>query len=231
MESIISKYIAKENLKTEISLIASASGPDEILDYLNQHPNKRGLYFLDVDLQHEMNGIELGTKIRAIDPLAKIVFITTHDELAHLTFMHKIQAMDYIVKSLPNNMEPRVKECIATAHQHYLQEKSEQMRYFNVNANGTLFNIPYDDILYFETHPSVRKRMFLHTVTGKLDFRGIISEVAKLVPEFYCCHKSFIVNPDKITSVNKIEKEAVMANGSRVPVAVRKVSELVKMIE
>jgi len=228
MESIITKHIATADVQME--LIVSASGPEEVLEYLKKHPDKRGLYFLDVDLQHEIDGITLGVEIRKTDSLAKIVFVTTHEELAYLTFKQKVEAMDYIVKDRPEDVETRTLECVLEAYKRYLQEKDTEPKYFTVNTQGALWSILHDDILFFETHPRITERMILHMEDNEVDFRGIISKIESLVPEFYRCHRSFLVNPSKIARVDKVMKEAVMVDGSRVHVAAKKVSELVGMV-
>ena len=230
IESVVRKYIAATNCETELTL--SSGNPADVLDYLKAHPDQRGLYFLDIDLQHdEMDGIALGAKIRELDPFAKIVFITTHAELAHLTFKHKISAMDYIVKERPEEVGARVAACISAAYKRYLKEKSEQMAYFTVDANGEVWRIPHDDILFFETHPSIHHKILLYTENSKTDFRGFLKEIEKLVPALYRCHKSFLVNPSKITRIDRSTREAEMVNGKRIPIAEKKMSDLLKIIE
>jgi len=229
MESVVKEHTAiKDN---EIKLAMSSSDPIQILAYTNTHPEKGGLYFLDIDLQHnEMNGIELGAKIKEVDPLAKIVFVTTHSELAHLTFKHKINALDYIVKDKPEEIKTRIHECIKESHDLCLKEKQEQMKYFKVDANGEVWSIPYNEILFFETHANVRHRVILHTENGKIDFRGFLSEIEKLIPEFYRAHKSYYLNIDKINYIDKLTKEAVMQNGKRALIAQKKMAGLVGII-
>jgi len=229
IESIINEYTAAKS--NEMILALSSSDPSQILDYVKAHPEAGGLYFLDIDLQHdEMNGIELGAEIRKIAPFAKVVFITTHSELAYLTFKHKISALDYIVKDRPEEIEPRIQECIKVAYEQYLQEKQEQMQYFKVDANGEVWSIRYDDILFFETHVNIRHRVIIHTENGKIEFRGFLSEIEKLVPEFYRSHKSYLVNVDKINYIDKLAKEAVMPNGKRALIAQKKIAGLVAII-
>jgi len=229
MESAISKYIAAEDYEIKLSL--SSGDPTQVLAYTKAHPDRRGLYFLDIDLQHnQMDGIELGSKIREADPLAKIVFITTHSELAYLTFQHKINAQDYIVKDRPQDIRTRVSECITEAYKLYLKEKHEQMKYFKVDANGEIWNIPHDDILFFETHVSIRHRVILHTENDKIDFRGFLGEIETLIPEFYRCHKSYLLNASKISYIDKLAKEAVMINGMRVHIARKKMPKLAEII-
>jgi len=229
IESAISKHIAAGDYEMKLAL--SSDDPVQVLAHTKAYPDKRRLYLLDIDLQHdEMDGIELGAKIREADPLAKIVFITTHSELAYLTFQHKISAQDYIVKGRPQDIKARVSECIAEAYKLYLKEKNEQMKYFKVDANGEVWNIPHDDMLFFETHVSIRHRVILHTENGKIDFRGFLSEIEKLVPEFYRCHKSYLLNASKISYIDKLAKEAVMSNGMRVHIAQKKMSGLTGIV-
>jgi len=229
MEHLVIKHIEAQGVDME--LVVSASGPEEVLEYLKEHPDKHGLYFLDVDLQHELNGIELGSIIRETDPLAKIVFITTHAELAHLTFENKVGAMDYILKDRPTDADVRTIESILAAYSRYLEEQAHEPHFFNVNANGEIWRIPHNDILFFESHPKIEKRVILHMVSGELDFRGKLHEVAEHVPKFYSCHRSFLVNLDNITHINKTTKEAFFSNGESVLIAARKMSAFVRLLE
>jgi len=228
MESVVKNYAATQD---GVALALSVADPVQVLDYTKAHPNGNGLYFLDIDLQDApMNGLELGAKIREEDAYAKIVFVTTHAEMAHLTFKHKISAQDYIVKDKPHEIETRIYECIQVALEQHLQDKQAQMKYFKVDAGGEVWNIAFDDILFFETHMSIRHRVILHTVNGKIDFRGFLGEIEKLVPEFYRSHKSYLLNVDKIRLIDKQTKEAVMQCGNRALIAQKKMAELVKLL-
>jgi len=230
IENYVNQYIAAKNV--DVKLVVSTANPTEILNYLIEFPDKRALYLLDVDLQHDtLNGIELGAKVRETDQLAKVAFITTHSELAYLTYKHKIKAMDYIVKSTPKEIELSVIECISTAYRLYLEEQSEQMKCFTVNVFGEVISVPHDDILFFETHPQISKRMILHTKSSKLDFRELISNVINLAPEFYHCHKSFVVNTNNIRAIDKVARKATMVDGSHVLIATRKMPDLLKRVK
>ena len=68
-----------------------------ILADLNQQQD--GLFFLDMEIgEDKQAGLELASRIRATIPLAKIVFITTHDELSFVTLERRIAPLDYILK-------------------------------------------------------------------------------------------------------------------------------------
>lgn len=229
IDSIAKEHIAKKDYDMQISL--STADPTVLLDHLREQPKEHALYFLDVDLQHTINGIELGAKIREDSQHAKIVFITTHDEMAYLTFRHKIDAMDYIVKGQPQKMKLRIEECIDAAYERHQEELSAQEKYFTINMHGEVFNIPHDDIFFFETHPTIKKRIIMHTVDGPFDFRGMIGTIEEHHSEFFLCHKSFVVNVSQIRSIDKMAKQIQMVNGDVVPVATRRMPELLLLVQ
>ncbi|MCL2436540.1 MAG: LytTR family DNA-binding domain-containing protein [Clostridiales bacterium] len=228
IESVVRKQIVTDDVEMELILICG--DPADVRNDIKAHPDTSGLYFLDIDLQyHEMNGMKLATMIRETDPYAKIVFIIAHSELAYLTDEHKLEAIDYIVKERSKDIETRVIESILTAYKCYLEEKPKRM-YFKVAANGEVWMIPYDDILFFETNSETRNKIILHTAHNKLDFRGTLGEVETRIPEFYRCHKSYLLNPKKIACLDRTTKEAVMVNDGRAHVSEKKMSELAKVI-
>jgi len=228
IETFVNKYIIIEDYDMSITL--STDNPTTLLSHVENRTESNGLYFLDVDLQHELNGIELGAKIRMIDISATIVFITTHFEMAHLVFVHKVEAMEYIIKDDIKKIETGIMECMQLAYRRYLDGKHSQHKYFTVRADDQVWNILYDDVLYFETNVSMHNKLILHTENGQIGFRSSINEVVSSAPEFYCCHKSFAVNPKKIRHIDRVAKTAEMVNGDLVPVAVRKMSELVRIV-
>jgi len=231
IEQFINNVVIDENY--DVGLAVSFNNAVGLLRYLNINPVKSALYFLDVDLQDEINGIELGAKIRELDVSATIVFITTHSEMANLTFKYKVEAMDYIVKGDIDRLKTGIKECIALAYQRYLNSKHSEIKYFVVNANGSAWNIPYDDILYFETNTNSSNKLVLHTKTGEIDFRSTLYDVVQSAPEFILCHKSFAVNPGNIKRVNraKTDRHVEMVSGELIPVSKSRMSVLLERLE
>ena len=95
LTKIIEDIILIENYDMDLGL--STSDPYELINSITGTTNT-GIYFLDVDLHSDINGIQLAEKIREHDPRGFIVFITTHAEMSYLTFIYKVEAMDYIIK-------------------------------------------------------------------------------------------------------------------------------------
>jgi len=225
------KKAVKEYITTidyDIKLALAADGPTSVLDYLSGNPDTTGLYILDVELKHEMNGIDLASVIKEKDRNSKIVFVTTHSELAYLTFSQKVDAMDYIIKDSPKDVEERVIECIDKAYNEYLYDKVSSRRYYSLKSGGEHWKIPVDEILYFETHPSVRHRVILHMKDSQIEHRCLISEIADREPEFIRCNKSYVVNTMHVLCVDKANMEAVMTDGAKVPLTASRIKDLME---
>ncbi|MCL1949730.1 MAG: LytTR family DNA-binding domain-containing protein [Turicibacter sp.] len=222
LETTIRNYLMMENYPTKIVL--STHNPDDVMNYLKSNPKTVGLYFFDVDLQHELNGITLASKVREWDDLGKIVFITTHGELSYLTFTYKVEAMDYIIKDQPN-LEQRVRECIALAHSRHLKDTTGKKQQYKIKVGDVNFSIPYDDIMFFESAP-VPHKIILHRENSQLEFYGSIKGIADSLPDFFRCHKSYVINPKNIRLIEESTREAEMVNGQRCLVSVRKLKEL-----
>ncbi|MCL2865044.1 MAG: LytTR family DNA-binding domain-containing protein [Lachnospiraceae bacterium] len=231
-QKMIRKYIFSKPFEIEMALFTDSS--EKLLTYVKANPNLSGLYFLDVDLQEDINGIELAAQIKEYDISSTIVFITTQSELAYLTFHFRVEAMDYITKDHTNEeIEKRIIECIDLSYERFLKGKHHHIKYFPIKVEDRILNVPYNDILFFEVYPDpkVTHRLILYTDTQTLHFRGQLKNVLALGPEFFNCHKSIVVNLNKIKHVDKKKREVVLYNGDIVPVSKRKVYELVDVLE
>jgi len=223
LETIITDYIVSTDY--EIKLALSTHSPTDILDYLEQHPTKAGMYILDVDLQHELNGIALAEKIRRIDPRGKIVFVTTHGELAYLTFRHRVEALDYIIKDQQEQIPKKLQEAIEFTCVRY-QEEFLDTPHFQIKTGSEAQNIPLEEIMFFASHPSQPHKLILHITNGRIEFYGALSEVSESNPDFFRSHQSYVVNTKNIKRIDKTTRVVEMANGETAIVTVRKIKTL-----
>lgn len=75
--------------------------------------------------------------------------------------------------------------------------------------------LKYADIAYVE---SLRRKLRIHAVNEVIDVYGSLAYAASVLPDqFVQCHKSFIVNLDYVSELNK--SAFVMASGEEVPVS------------
>src|SRR5690606_27702434 len=94
-----------EKLCFELSIpyqfIEATSRPDEILNKV-PHCTYIPIYFLDIEIKHEeRKGLEVAQRIRELDTQGIIVFVTTHSELAPISYQYMVSALTFIDKNAP----------------------------------------------------------------------------------------------------------------------------------
>ena len=214
----IEKTILINNLDFKIKVLTD--NPFEIISTIKSNKKERGIYFLDVDLKADINGVQLAAEIRKYDPNGFIIFITSHGELSYLTFTYKIEALDFIVKDdfqVPN----RVSECLLYVERKLKLEEGEISKIFVTKIGDKNISIDFDNILFFETTEKLH-RIKLHGTNRTVTFYGTMKEVlAKLDKRFYQCHRSFIINRNYIKEIDKDRMLVILKNGQETMISSR----------
>lgn len=216
---VIENIILMENLDMEVAV--SSGNPYEILETVKNNEDV-GVYFLDIDLKSDMNGLSLAKEIRKYDPRGFIIFVTTHSEMSYITFIYKLEAMDYIIKdSDEETINKRIYQCLQNANERFSSANNRVQDVFSVKINDRLYTIDYDDILFFETSTNVHK-VILHCKNRVMEFYGKIKDLESTLDDRFCrCHRSYLVNKNNIREVDFQNKIAYMVNGEECLVSVR----------
>ena len=243
LQKCVEGYVSMENLAMPV--VCATTNPDDVLTYLRENEPATGLYFLDLNLGTEMNGIQLAEKIRVYDPWGAIVFITTDVDSHKLTFEYKVEAMDYIVKNHPA-LERRVCECIENAHTKFTSKEAELLDKFivkiNRDASGFMgfFNPSKDSVIsldsrtiqYFETSLEIKNSIVIYTSKGSLQFRGSLSRIQRQLDKkrFYKCQRNIIVNLENVVAVDCNEMTVLFANGMEMDILPAHIHNLKKRV-
>lgn len=207
-----------------IEVVLSAYQPDEVLAYLED--NQADCYFLDIELNHRLNGMDIAVEIRRHDPLATIIFITSHADQLKMTFTYKLAALDFIVKDTPNQISSQVVEVLQVAFQKYKQlGEFDQSSMVQIKIGERIKNIKLKDIYFIETSLSPHK-LELHERNGYYEFYGKLNDFEGLDETFFRCHKSFLINLQHVVELNTKERTVTMANGAVCSVSFRQYREL-----
>lgn len=223
LTEIIKNIIIIEDLDMHVTL--ATQNPREILDYIERE-DCTGVYFLDIDLKDDINGIKLGEKIREIDPRGFIIFITTHAEMSLLTFKYKVEALDYIIKDDFEDVKKRIHDCLLNVNGKYLRKKNDIQKIFHVKNGYRTIHVDFNKIMFFETSETIHK-VKLHAEDRQIEFYGKIHEVVNgLDDRFHRCHRSYIVNKDKISEIDKKTRVIYLDNGQKCSASVRGIKGL-----
>ena len=174
------------------------------------------IVFLDVEMK-QLDGFETASGYREIFPKAMIIILTTHTELSRKGYM--VNAFRYVDKT---NIEEELTEALMSAKLCLNRNQSIEIEASNLGKVSVMLS----DIMYIET---LNHSLCVHTNENEYtsytmrmgDFEEQLKEFG-----FFRCHKSYIVNLDKIKTFTKSEIQ--LRDGSMILVSVRKYQELKK---
>jgi two-component system response regulator AgrA len=220
---IIDAYLERNNLSAQLF----ESGDPTSLFAQIKDTKEAMLFFLDIDLKASITGIQVAQQIRQHHPLAKIVFITTHEEQTPLVFKYKIEALDFIDKN-PQTIKENIESCLTIFFQREeLQLKEATLQ---IKTKAQVKQIPFREILFIDSlHPT--SVLTLHTENGRHEFYGSLNGIEQTSDLLVRTHKSCVVNKTKIRFIDKKMLEIELINGQRCLVSRRRLKNIAKQIQ
>lgn len=204
----------------DMQLVLDTENPYVLLNKVKTNQNT-GVYFLDIELDSDMNGMKLAQQIRLFDPRGFIIFITAHSELSYMTFQYKVEAMDFVLKDCPAEAKVKIRECMLNAMERYTLQTNKTHKVYTVDIGGRKISIDYDDILFFETSGNAHK-VILHGKDRQIEFPGAIKELAKTLDgDFVRCHRSFLINKKNIKEADTKNRMIYFTNGETCLISTR----------
>lgn len=226
----IGQYLHDHSIAGQVIYVGDQA--EDLLNRLNPTDFFQDLFFLDVDLGNEqMNGIQLAAEIRRRLPSARIVFVTTHEEMALLTFKYSVEALDYIIKDQAEIFFQRIAYCIdLVVEDGYAQRESQPDSRLVIEVGDRLVIYNYAEILCLEK-VKLSKQVILTSLTGQLQFAGTLNDYALELPHFIRIHRGCLINPIHIQAIDKDRHFVTLTGGYRCPIARRKIKDLMEQFE
>ena len=208
--NIIQNTVLIEELDMQLTL--DTGDPYILLEKVKTSQNT-GIYFLDIDLNSNMNGMKLAQQIRLYDPRGFIIFITAHSELSYMTFQYRVEAMDFVLKDNPAEAKVKLRECLLNAMERHTLQTNKTHKVYTLEVGGRKISVDYEDILFFETSSNIHK-VILHAKDRQIEFPGTIKELASaLSGDFVRCHQSFLINKKNIKEIDAKSRIIHFING------------------
>lgn len=195
---------AREELKffleqeSEINLVAEFDNPIDALNFIESNSSIDGI-FLDINMP-DMNGLSLSKIITKINPRTKIIFITAYKEYAVDAF--EIKAFDYLLKPYSEARIKNLLKSLISSTQNTLNLKNKSLKKITVNIDDKLHVLSLKDIDFIE---AFEKESHIFSNEKKYISKIKISKWQEMLEDFnfYRCHRSYIVNLDKIIEIEQ----------------------------
>ena len=194
-----------------LDLVATFESPLEALDFLNN--NEVDLMFVDIQMP-DLSGMDL---VKSLEFKPSIVFTTAFSEYAVEGF--KVDALDYLLKPLDY---PSFLKSANKAQNHFKQLRSSQenldigSEHLFIKSEYKIIRVEINKILYIE---GMREYVRIH-LEGSKPVMTLISmkKMEQKLPSgrFMRVHRSYIVNLDKITT---IERSRIIFDSVYIPVS------------
>lgn len=187
------------------------------------------IYFLDIEIKKAgRKGLEVAQHIRTYDQQGIIVFVTTHANLAPISYQYMVSALSFIDKGLAYEKRLQMVEQALLHYQMRNEEKSPTDDFVLDHDHATI-RLPFKTVEYIMT--ASPHRLELVTTNRIIQFYGTLKEVEMIDDRLIRCHQSYIVNKEQIALYDSTRKSLILKSGKQVPVSrrlVRKVKQMLK---
>ena len=198
----------------DVIIDAFSSGEELIKKYLDAQKEgkflKYDLLFLDIEMK-AIDGFETAKKVRSFGGEETILFLTSHTEFAMKGY--EVAAFRFLAKPLERE---KLREALGE-----FQKKMQEEKYMVLHTLEKDVCVSPAQILFVEA----MKNYVYYCVTEAdgveqiYKVRDKIANVEEALKEegFFRCHRSYLVQLQKVISYNN--KELVMKNGACIPIS------------
>ena len=149
--------------------------------------------------------------------------------MSFLPFKYKVEALDFILKDHPQQLQQQICECMEHVVQKYSKITRGSRKTITIIRSRRKIILEYQEILFFETSVKEHK-IIVHTKNKSIEFFGKMKEIEDEVGnEFIRCHRAYLVNKENIKEVNYEDRCIVMKTGACCPISHRMFGKIKKM--
>lgn len=184
--SLLGSYVEKIPF---LELVFSTENPIEALEFIQK--NNADLVFLDIQMP-ELTGINF---MKIVGDKMKYILTTAYSEYALEGYEHNV--VDYLLKPISFD---RFSKSVMKAQERFPVAEASEAGHFFVKSSGQQHRINFDEILYVE---SIKDYVNIKTETQEYIVLDTLKSLENQLPaNFTRIHKSFILNLDKVKSLN-----------------------------
>ncbi|ACL68926.1 LytR/AlgR family response regulator transcription factor [Halothermothrix orenii] len=210
--------------KLKLHILDKATKGQAVIDMVKK--SNPDILLLDINLP-DMDGIQVARQIREFNPFVKIIFITGHENYYRDAF--DVYAYDYISKdSLTTRLPQSVKRIKEEMKLNRIKENGSNWHQITVNKKQHYIN--EDDIIYIKSEG--RKLVIVTYEEEYVTYGNLKDWGLKLGSTFFKCHRSYLINLNKIKEIRGgiPETVVIMGNRQKIPVSRFRVSELKRVL-
>ena len=188
IKSYLHRYGQENNISFAIDTF------DNGFDFIENYRPQYKFILLDIAMP-KMNGLDTAARLRQIDQITPLLFITYMCEYAINGYNYN--ACGFIVKPiLYQQLKLAVDRAIKQAK---MNDKKECLLF---STKEGMIKVPVDEIIFADV---IGHTLTIHTINGDYIVKDTLSSLAKQTQKYYFiqCHVCYLLNPKYITSTTK----------------------------
>lgn len=212
-EKIINKVFFKSEKEYDIFPFTKY---EEQLNNLIKDNSEQKIYLMDLDLKgSKLSGMDILREIREKDWDSEIIVLTNHDRMFETVHKEIYKTFDFIEKF--DNLDKRLsKDLEMIAKQNY---DTGKLIYSN---NKVSLQIYFKDIQYI-SRDTIDRKLIIKTTNNEFVVNIPIQDMLKMLDgRFSQCHRSCIINEDRVVEKNYLKSYFTTDTGEVVPLLSRR---------
>ena len=203
IQRMLHDYLAEKTIPCKMD---SFNNPELLyLEFLEKR--EYDICFLDIEMP-QMDGRELAEKIRELNDLVYIVFLTSHREFVKVGY--RVRAFDFITKDQLAEELPDVMDRLLR------RRERDEKEVYTIRTHSRYEIIPYKDIIYiYKQDQNIRFVLKTEERAERKSIKKILGELDKNI--FMLVERGYIVNLGHIVRINA--REILLSNGKTLTVS------------
>lgn len=212
-ERVINNVFFKSDKEYDIYTFIKYS--DELKKIIHDNSEQK-VYIMDLDLNNSKpTGMDILREIREDDWDSEIIVVTNHDRMFETVHKEIYKTLDFIEKF--DNFEDRLKRDLKKID----KQKFDKGK-FIYNSKKISLQIYLKDIQYI-ARDSVDRKLIIKTTNNEFIVNLSIQEILEMLDErFKQCHRSCVINEDRVVEKNYIKSYFMTDTGEVVPLLSRR---------
>jgi len=200
LEKMLEAVFINNNFNAKIAL--STTSPEDVVMYSKTNPINVAV--LDIELRARFSGLDLADILRKKDKNIYIIFTTAHLEYGLMAYKYK--TFDYLPKPVTiERLEDTINRLFDDINGNYTA-------FVRLDDNKTI--IKQDSIQYIQKDGM---KVIFHTDTRDYQTYSSFKKILPQLPKkFIQCHKSYIVNTERITDIDTSNNYVVLNNNQNI---------------
>ena len=191
-ERVINDELFKSDKEYEIYTFNTYS--DKLKNIIKDNSEQK-IYLMDLELDKNFSGMDILRDIREDDWDSEIIVLTNHDRMFETVHKEIYKTFDFIEKF--NDFETRLKKDL----KKIVKKKYDKGKFIYTNKKISL-QIYLKDIIYIY-RDTVDRKLVIKTTNNEFLVNLNITDIIKnLDSRFKRCHKSCIINDDRVVEKN-----------------------------